>query len=364
MITVKNLSKTFPAIRGQQPLTVFSGIDCEINKGDVISIIGPSGTGKSTFLRCLMDLEHPTSGDVWLDGVNIYDKATDINKVREKMGMVFQNFNLFGHLTVLENIILGPLKIQHKDRESAEEEAMQLLRTVGLAEKAHSYPSELSGGQQQRAAIARCLAMNPEIILFDEPTSALDPTMVSEVLSVIRELARQGMTMVIVTHEMKFARDVSTRVFFLSDGGLYEEGTPDEIFDHPKKPLTQAFINNIRSMSFDVHTHDYDLYELNGKIEWFCTKYALGKKYITMELMVEEMLANILPFTGPIHITADYSEKTEKVGITFIQEGFTSDIMDGEGVDALSKMLIEGFCSEIEETSDGNSRTIRLTLKN
>lgn len=363
MITVKNLSKTFDSERGGKPLTVFSGINCEINKGDVISVIGPSGTGKSTFLRCLMDLEHPSSGEVWLDGVNIYDKATDINKVREKMGMVFQNFNLFGHLTVLDNITLGPIKIQHKDRSEAEEEAMQLLRTVGLAEKAQAYPHELSGGQQQRAAIARCLAMNPEVILFDEPTSALDPAMVSEVLSVMRELARNGMTMVIVTHEMKFARDVSTRVFFLSDGGLYEEGTPDEIFDHPKKPLTQAFINNIRTMSFDVHSHDYDLYELNGKIEWFCTKYGLGKKYITMELMVEEMLANILPFTGPIQIVADYSEKTGNVRITFVQDGCTSSVMDGEGVDELSKMLVEGFCSEITEVQLECGRQVSLTLK-
>lgn len=362
MISVKNLSKTFMT-PGWEPLKVFSDINCEINKGDVISIIGPSGTGKSTFLRCLMDLEHPTSGEVWLDGVNIYDKNTDINKVREKMGMVFQNFNLFGHLTVLDNIILGPVKILHKSRAEAEEEALHLLKTVGLAERAGAYPHELSGGQQQRAAIARCLAMNPEVILFDEPTSALDPTMVSEVLSVMRELARQGMTMVIVTHEMKFARDVSTRVFFLADGGLYEEGTPDEIFDNPKKPLTKIFINNIRSLSFDVFSRDYDLYELNGKIEWFCTKYGLGKKYITMELMVEEMVAHILPFTGPIHITADYSEKTRQVGVTFVQENCPDAIMDNPDVDDLSKMLIEGFCSEIEETAEDTSRKIRLTLK-
>ena len=363
MITVKNLSKTFNTPGFDKPLTVFSGINCEINKGDVISVIGPSGTGKSTFLRCLMDLEHPSSGEVWLDGVNIYAKDTDINKVREKMGMVFQSFNLFGHLTVLENITLGPIKIQHKDKAVAEEEAMQLLRTVGLAEKASAYPHELSGGQQQRAAIARCLAMTPEVILFDEPTSALDPTMVSEVLSVMRELARHGMTMVIVTHEMKFARDVSTRVFFLADGGLYEEGTPDEIFDNPQKPLTKVFINNIRSVSFDVFSRDYDLYELNGKIEWFCTKYGLGKKYITLELMFEEMLAHILPFTGPIHITADYSEKTKQISILFVQENCTAPVMDNPGVDELSKMLIEGFCDSIEEVQQDNDRHISLTLK-
>lgn len=363
MITVKNLSKTYCSPGYDQPLTVFTDINCEINKGDIISVIGPSGTGKSTFLRCLMDLEHPTSGEVWLDGVNIYDKSTDINKVREKMGMVFQNFNLFGHLTVLENITLAPVKIQGKDKETAEKEALDLLRNVGLAEKANAYPDELSGGQQQRVAIARCLAMNPEVILFDEPTSALDPTMVSEVLSVIRELARQGMTMVIVTHEMKFARDVSTRVFFLADGGLYEEGTPDEIFDHPKKPLTQAFINNIRSVHFDVFSHDYDLYELNGKIEWFCTKYGLGKKYITIELMVEEMLAHILPFSGPIHISADYSEKNKDVTVSFLQQGCTSDILNAPDVDELSRMLVEGFCSEISETLQGDAKLIKLTLK-
>ena len=227
MIRVEHLSKSF----GQ--VDVLKDVNAEIRKGEVVSIIGPSGAGKSTFLRCLNLLDHPTSGSIWIDGVDVLARKADVAKVRQKMNMVFQSFNLFAHLSVLENLTLAPIRLRGMDRQAAGEKARDLLRLVGLAEKAESFPDELSGGQKQRVAIARCLAMEPEIVLFDEPTSALDPTMVSEVLAVIRRLARDGMTMAIVTHEMDFARDVSNRVFYMDEGTIYEEGTPQQIFENP-----------------------------------------------------------------------------------------------------------------------------------
>ena len=225
MIKVRHLKKVFKTPGGDE-LAVLKDINCDIEKGEVISIIGPSGTGKSTFLRCLNRLEEPTSGVIEVDGTDILDRKTDISLVRRRMGMVFQNFNLFEHLTILDNVTLCPMTLLGKSREEAEQKGMELLGNVGLHEKAGCLPRELSGGQKQRAAIARCLAMEPDIILFDEPTSALDPTMVSEVLGVIRHLASRGMTMCIVSHEMQFVRDVSTRILFLNDGIVYEEG-PD-----------------------------------------------------------------------------------------------------------------------------------------
>lgn len=245
MITIKNLSKTYKMPDGSQ-LEVLKNIDCHIAKGDVISIIGPSGTGKSTFLRCLNGIDPATSGEIIFGGMNILDKKTKLNKVRQKMGMVFQSFNLFDHMTVLENVSFGPIRILGMNKTEADEKSRELLRMVGLEDKADVMPRNLSGGQKQRVAIARSLSMNPDCILFDEPTSALDPTMVGEVLHVIRQLAQQGMTMLIVTHEMNFARDVSTRVLFMCEGGIYEEGTPEQIFSNPQKTATRNFIGSIR----------------------------------------------------------------------------------------------------------------------
>ena len=235
-VVVKNLHKSFG------DLDVLNGIDLEIDEGEVVCLIGPSGSGKSTFLRCLNRLEDSTDGTIEVDGFEISDKKLNINKVRENIGMVFQQFNLFSHLTVKKNIMLAPTDLKKMTKAEAEEKAMELLRRVGLEDKANVYPRQLSGGQQQRVAIARALAMNPDIMLFDEPTSALDPEMVGEVLAVMRELAEQGMTMVVVTHEMGFARDVADRVIFMADGVIVEQGTPDEVFNNPKTERLQTFL--------------------------------------------------------------------------------------------------------------------------
>lgn len=239
MIRVENLHKSF------DKLEVLKGVDVRIEKGEVVCVIGPSGSGKSTFLRCLNLLEQPTKGEIYLDDVSMIEHQKDIDKLRQKTGMVFQQFNLFPNMTVLKNITLAPQKALKHPEEEAKKEALSLLERVGLKDKADEYPSRLSGGQKQRVAIARALAMHPEIMLFDEPTSALDPEMVGEVLEVMQDLAKSGMTMVVVTHEMGFAREVANRILYMDEGVIYESGTPAEIFDHPKKPRTQEFLSKV-----------------------------------------------------------------------------------------------------------------------
>ena len=239
MITVKQLHKSFGKIE------VLKGIDYHVEKGEKIVIVGPSGSGKSTFLRCMNLLEQPTSGEIWFDGQLITDPKTNINKVREHMGMVFQNFNLFNNLTIMGNITLAPVKLKLMSQEEADETALNLLKRVNLTEKADAYPSQLSGGQRQRIAIVRSLAMNPKVMLFDEPTSALDPEMVGEVLDVMKELAESGMTMVVVTHEMGFAREVGSKVLFVDEGIIMEENTPGEFFTNHKNPRLQDFLSKV-----------------------------------------------------------------------------------------------------------------------
>lgn len=239
MIHINNLHKSF----GKND--VLKGVNEHIKKGEVVVVIGPSGSGKSTFLRCLNLLEEPSEGVINFEGEDITNKNTDINKIREKMGMVFQQFNLFPHKTVLENITLSPIKVKGIKKEDAEEKAYKLLEKVGLKEKAKAYPASLSGGQKQRIAIARALAMEPEVMLFDEPTSALDPEMVGEVLAVMKELASEGMTMIVVTHEMGFAREVGDRILFMDGGNIVEQGTPEEVFKNPKNPRTIDFLSKV-----------------------------------------------------------------------------------------------------------------------
>ena len=239
LIETKDVCKSFGSV------SVLKGINTQIHKGEVVVIIGPSGSGKSTFLRCLNRLEEPTSGQVIFEGKDICSKGQDITVLRQKMGMVFQQFNLFNNLTVLENIMAGPKLVKKQDEEQAKAAAMKLLERVGLTDTADEYPSKLSGGQKQRIAIVRALAMEPDVMLFDEPTSALDPEMVGEVLKVMQDLASTGITMVVVTHEMGFAKKVGTRVLFIDDGQILEDGTPEQIFEHPQNPRTQNFLNKV-----------------------------------------------------------------------------------------------------------------------
>ena len=239
MINVENLSKNFGNLK------VLKNISTTINKGEIISIIGPSGSGKSTFLRCINKLEEPTEGHIYIDGMDLMDKNTDINKIRERVGMVFQHFNLFPNMTVLENLTLSPVMVKKESKEEAEKYALYLLEKVGLSDKANSYPTQLSGGQKQRIAIARALAMKPEVILFDEPTSALDPEMIKEVLDVMRDLAKEGMTMLIVTHEMGFARNVGNRILFMDNGEIIEDCSPKDFFENPTNERIKDFLNKV-----------------------------------------------------------------------------------------------------------------------
>jgi polar amino acid transport system ATP-binding protein len=360
MIRVEHLTKAFGNLQ------VLKDVNAEIRKGEVVSIIGPSGTGKSTFLRCLNLLDTPTSGMIEIDGVDVLSNGADVPAVRQKMNMVFQSFNLFAHLSVLDNLTLAPMTLKNISRAEAEAKSIELLRLVGLAEKRDSFPEELSGGQKQRIAIARCLAMDPEIILFDEPTSALDPTMVGEVLSVIRQLAKQGMTMAIVTHEMDFARDVSNRVFFMDQGLIYEEGPPVQIFDAPQKPRTVAFINRVRSCRQHLASNDYDLYAMNAEIEAFCEKHILPRKTRNNLLLVlEEVLQLCQPnlARGPIDLTVAYSERTGELTAALAGDADFSNPLESDGADDLSVLLIRNMAENVEWSHAEGAGMLNLTIK-
>ena len=351
MIQVEHLQKIY-----SNGLQVLRDVNATIKRGEVISIIGPSGTGKSTFLRCLNLLETPTAGRIIVDGEELTSPKTDISKVRQKMGMVFQSFNLFNHLSIIENLCIAPMKLLGKSKQEARERGMELLAMVGLAEKADAMPSQLSGGQKQRVAIARCLSMDPEIILFDEPTSALDPTMVSEVLGVIKSLAQQGMTMVIVTHEMRFARDVSSRIFYMDQGLVYEEGTPSQIFDNPQKERTRAFINRIRDYNFTVTSPQYDLYELQGGMINFCQKYFLSdEKQFQVQLITEELLKVIPLDKGAVELSLRYAEKDSVVSLEVVMPQGVDKVLSAEEQDDLSISIVKGLCESItfENKEDG-----------
>ncbi len=357
MITVSHLRKEYPHA---VPL---KDVCAEIKKGEVISIIGPSGTGKSTFLRAINMLDPPTSGQIFIDGEEITAPDCRLNLVRRKMGMVFQSFNLFKHMNVLENITYGPIKLLGLSKKEAEERALELLKTVSLPDKAYSYPDELSGGQKQRIAIARTLAMEPEIILFDEPTSALDPTMVGEVLAVIRMLARKNMTMMIVTHEMKFARDVSTRVFYMDQGVIYEEGTPEQIFDHPQKERTKRFIRRCKVLEKQIKRETFDFLGFNGEIETFGRKNLLSQKDIySVESIFEELCVTaLLPKIPEFSFVLEYSEQE---GSTEILISYAGEKWNPMGqMEPVSQKLLEHHCSRIDlEYTDGENR-IRILVR-
>ena len=325
-------------------LDVLRDINVDIHRGEVISIIGPSGTGKSTFLRCLNLLEQPTNGSIIVDGEDILAKGYPVNRLRQKMGMVFQSFNLFEHKTVLENVIFAPCQLRHVPDEKAREEGLALLRKIGLAEKADVYPSSLSGGQKQRVAIARALAMKPDVILFDEPTSALDPTMVGEVLSVIRQLAKEGMTMLIVTHEMKFAHDVSTRIFFMYDGYIHEDGSPKQIFENPVHSATKAFIQRIRKEVFEIEGPDFDFLGMHSTMGAFCHKYGITEKLEKAEMLTDKMLDDVMANYRPITVRITHSEQSAVTALDFMVEKMTatplSDAQRSE-ISAQCKQVIE-----------------------
>ena len=318
LLRITHLKKSYGA------LYVLCDITTEVHRGEVISIIGPSGTGKSTFLRCLNLLEQPTSGSIVVDGEDILTKGYPVNMLRQKMGMVFQSFNLFEHKTVLENVIFAPCQLRHEPEEEARKEGLALLRKVGLAEKADVYPSSLSGGQKQRVAIARALAMKPDVILFDEPTSALDPTMVGEVLSVIRQLAKEGMTMLIVTHEMKFAHDVSTRIFFMYDGYIHEDGAPTQIFESPVHSATKAFIQRIRKEVFEIDGPDFDFLGMHSAMAAFCHKYGIAEKLETAEHLTDKMLDGAMAQYRPITVRITHSEQSAVTALDFMVEKMTA----------------------------------------
>jgi len=355
IISVKNLEKRY----GDN--VILSGISTDIEKGEVISIIGPSGTGKSTFLRAINFLDPPTGGEVFFDGEIITKK--NIDAVRRKMGMVFQSFGLFSHLTVMDNLTAGPLKLLKMPKKEAEEKAMELLKTVGLAERATFFPRQLSGGQKQRVAIARCLAMSPEVILFDEPTSALDPTMVTEVMAVIRRLAKSGMTMLVVTHEMDFARDVSSRIFYMDEGGIYEDGKPAEIFEYPQKPKTQIFIHNIRSYNYEIETRDFDRVEMLSGVENFCFSHAIDKKTANkLQLLAEELVINIVsPIFDKCLLSINFSEKLNSYELFVTYPGENSNALEITD-DDLSAAMAEGNAKELRHEHSDGINTITAVL--
>lgn len=360
MIILQHIAKDYPNPNGGKT-PVLRDVNCQIDKGEIVSIIGPSGSGKSTLLRCLNLLVPPTSGQIIVDGEDITRKGYPLHLLRQKMGMVFQNFNLFDHLNILDNITLAPIKLQGLDRQQAEEEGLEQLRKVGLVEKAHAMPSSLSGGQKQRAAIARCLAMKPDIILFDEPTSSLDPTMVGEVQGVIRTLAQEKMTMIIVTHEMKFARDISTRILFIYDGIIQEDGTPEQIFNHPQKPVTRDFVQRIRSLVFDIESRNFDFYDMMSQIRQFCIRYGIPEQMNTITHIVEEMLLLLSAYKSPVHIEVNHSELNGNSSVVILHCGERVSPFDRPDADELAVMIIQGMSKEIE--TEQTEKGIKLTFK-
>ena len=354
LIRIEHLQKAYP---NAMPL---KDVNTTVHRGEVITIIGPSGTGKSTLLRCINRLETPTGGKITVLGKDMGDKKTDLRAIRRRMGMVFQSFNLFNHLTVIENVMLAPTLLLGISRQEAYENGVRLLRMVGMGEKLLNYPDEMSGGQKQRVAIARTLAMNPEIVLFDEPTSALDPTMVGEVLSVMRRLASAGLTMMIVTHEMKFARGVSTRVFYMDQGVIYEDGTPQQIFDNPQRNRTRVFVNRLKVLPFKITSPDYDFLAMTEALQQFGEKNLLTRRQIdNLRRAFEEICAtNIIPNHAedrPLTVLTEYAEETGKLEMRFIRSGARYDPLE-EG-DALSIRLIKAFLKGSHyEYVDGENR--------
>jgi polar amino acid transport system ATP-binding protein len=360
MISIKHLSKSF----GKN--LILKDISVDIDDGEVVAIIGPSGCGKSTLIRCINLLEQPDSGQIFIGGEEITRKGVDINAVRRKLGMVYQSFNLFSHKTVLENVILSPMHVLKLSKEQAVREAIGYLEMVGIANRADFLPDQLSGGQKQRVAIARCLAMHPEAIMFDEPTSALDPTMVDEVLSVIRKLVKSGLTCIIVTHEMNFARKIATRIFYMDDKTIYESGTPAEIFDHPQKERTKIFINKLKVLTYESVLSEIDMYDITRLVSEYCFKYDINKRETNIiNLICEEYVANLMKRPGAgqrITISVRYNEQFESKEVIFQDNFPAGNYFDSDDFDQVSAMLIKGFTKSLEYRRIDDQNVIELKL--
>ncbi len=370
VIEIRGLNKSFG------DLEVLRDVNFSVEEGERIVIIGGSGCGKSVFLRCIELLEIPDAGNIFIDGEEITAPGVDIDKIRRKMGMVYQRFNLFSNMTVMENLCVAPIKLLKMPKADAEKKARELLSTVGLLSKEKSYPSVLSGGQQQRIAICRSLMMNPKVILFDEPTSALDPTMVSEVLAVIRMLAKKNLTMIIVTHEMNFAREVATKVLFFADGGIYEQGTPEKIFDNPEREKTIAFIRRQKYFHYEVTDYDFallDLPEMQGRIENFAEKYGLAEKYyLRVQLCCEEIIQLMLrgcyeknsEVKSEIMIT--YTEATGNAELQLTCGGKNFNPLSDENFsdDDISATILKNSAENFSHSYENGLNKIKFTVKN
>lgn len=364
MIEIKHLCKKYGDAEPIKDITT------TIQKGEVVSIIGPSGVGKSTFLRMINMLETPTSGQILIDGEDITKKGYPLHKLRRKVGMVFQHFNLFDHMTVIENVCYAPVVLLHEAPKKAYEKGMKLLEEVGLANAALKYPDELSGGQKQRVAIVRTLAVGSEIILFDEPTSALDPTMVNEVESVISELRKKNLTMLLVTHDMKFAQSISTRVMYLDEGGIYEEGTPSEIFQTPKKAKTIVFIKQLQSVEFDLTSEKSDFLTSSTQLHQFANKMDIAPDVRNrLKLAFKELYLNILipkykkqNIKYNIHVAIGWSAKDDgKIGLLCTYNDLKISIDDEE--DSTSWNLIKQHTSKMEQYEEENgNQSIKLVV--
>ena len=343
MISVRNITKDF----GEGP--ILENVSVEIERGESVVIIGGSGCGKSTLLRCMNKLITPEKGDILFEGESLLDKKADIDRIRRKMGMVYQQFNLFSHLNIMENVVLAPIKVAGMNRSDAEALAKQLLKKVGMAGRELSMPSALSGGQKQRVAIARTLAMSPEVILFDEPTSALDPTMVDEVESVIHDLVDDGMTSVIVTHEMRFARNIASQVLFLAEKGIYEQGTPEQVFDHPSKILTQRFLYRSRMLEKELKADDLDLFALASELRGFLGRYETNSTQAKLiPVLCDELLYPVFHSAKPAE-SASFrllcSETSDRHTINISFRGLGSDPLQEPYLDEINLSLLNHYAA-------------------
>lgn len=355
MISVKNLCKSYDGLQ------ILKDVNIDFPDGSTTVIIGGSGCGKSTLLRCLNLLEKPDCGTIEIDGEDIVT-AKNVDKLRQKLGMVYQSFNLFSHLSVLENIILAPMKVKKISKEEAISKAYELLKMVGMENRATHMPDQLSGGQKQRVAIARALAMEPEVMLFDEPTSALDPTMVDEVETVIKRLVDSGMTSIIVTHEMRFARNIASNILFLAEGGVYEEGSPDQIFDNPQKDLTRRFIYRSRMYEEALNKADIDIYELCSRIRQYAIAYGLTRKQSKgIEYFCEELIYPLIMFNNAVlRIIAD--ENRNEYSITAEFKGLNKDPLSLECIDELGLSIVKAYSSSLNSSCINGIWQINATI--